>query len=110
MPAVAQRLTVQGAAAAAGEIRVVEKHARPVGPGRRAAGRLRTVHGVHLGVVLEATAVVLPGLRRQGFRRRADPLLVVLIGEEGTVGAASVTGSARDDAVTALAEDARPPR
>ena len=42
--------------------------------------------------------------------RRADPLLVVLVGEERAVRAAAVGGPALDDAVAAAAEDARPAR
>src|SRR5262249_19822399 len=63
--AVAQRRGVQRAAATGREVRVVEENARAAVAGGGAAGGILPVDGVHLGVVLEAAPVVLPGLRVQ---------------------------------------------
>src|SRR6185369_9563766 len=101
VPAVAERLSVQGAAATAGEVGVVEEDAGTVGAGGRAPGRRLAVDGVHLGVVLEAAPVVLPRLRGQPLRRGAHPLLVVGVGEERAVRAAAIAGPVLDDAVAA---------
>src|SRR5262249_25057149 len=106
---VAQRLAVQCAPAAARKVGVVEEHARTLGSaGRGAQRRLLPVDGVHLGVVLEALAVVLPGLRGEQLGGRAYPLLAVGVGEERAVRAASVAGTAGHDAVAAATEYARP--
>jgi len=53
--------------------------------------------------------VELPVLGRQLRGELQDPLLVVLVGEERAVAATAVVLPARDDAVAAPAEDARPP-
>src|SRR3712207_4823405 len=109
MSPVAQRLGVQGAAAPAREAGVVEEDARAVvDPGGGAAGGRAAVDRVDLGPVLEAAPVVLPGLRGEPRDRRADPGLVVGVGEERAVRAAALVGAAGDDAVAGLAEDAGP--
>src|SRR5439155_15655200 len=110
MLAVAQRLAVQGTSAAAGEVGVVEEHARAVLAGRGTPLGRAAVDGVHLRVVLETLAEVLPRLRREGLHSGPDPLLVVLVGEERAVRTASVAGPALDDAVAAATEDAVPAR
>src|SRR5215475_12424639 len=107
--AIAQRLPVQRAPAAAREVRVVQEDARTVRPDRSTQRRRRTVDRVRFGVVLEAAPEVLPRVRGQSPSRRADAFLVVLIGEERAVRAASVAGPAGHDAVAATREDARPP-
>src|SRR2546430_16104294 len=106
---VRQRLGVQRAPPAAREVRVVEEDARPAVPGRGAPRRAAPVDRIHLGVVLEPAPEVLPRLRGQLAGRRADPLLVVGVGEERAVRAAPVGRPALDDAVAGLAEHAGPP-
>src|SRR5690606_13032945 len=67
------------------------------------------VDRVHLGPVLEPAPIVLPGFAGQPAYRRAYPLLVVGVGEEGTVGAAPLGSVPRDDPVAAAPEQAAPP-